>query len=182
MNIGMTRISSVGQKENTSLSNQKKMITDYCSIYNIELDEIIEEVYTGTTSDRDGLNRVKSFVEQDDDLLNDVYYYGISWGGKLGPLFLANDKRIKKAVWQVAGLGARETRPEGNPLTFLSRINKPVLMLNGIYDQYFPFETSQKPMYELLSLKEPMKKMITYKSAHSPPSNQTSKEVLKWFK
>ena len=64
MNIGMTRISSVGQKENTSLSNQKKMITDYCSIYNIELDEIIEEVFTGTTSDRDGLNRVKSFVEQ----------------------------------------------------------------------------------------------------------------------
>ena len=109
-------------------------------------------------------------------------YKIVLFSDKLGPLFLANDKRIKKAVWQVAGLGARETRPEGNPLTFLSRINKPVLMLNGIYDQYFPFETSQKPMYELLSLKEPMKKMITYKSAHSPPSNQTSKEVLKWFK
>ena len=126
-------------------------------------------------------SRAIDFVEQDDDLLNDVYYYGISWGGMLGPLFLANDKRIKKAVWQVAGLGARETRPEGSPLTFLSRINKPVLMLNGIYDQYFPFETSQKPMYELLSLKEPMKKMITYESAHSPPFNETSKEVLKWF-
>ena len=126
-------------------------------------------------------SRAIDFVEQDDDLLNDVYYYGISWGGMLGPLFLANDKRIKKAVWQVAGLGARETRPEGSPLTFLSRINKPVLMLNGIYDQYFPFETSQKPMYELLSLKEPMKKMITYESAHSPPLNETSKEVLKWF-
>ena len=99
----------------------------------------------------------------------------------LGPLFLANESRIKKAVWQVAGLGARETRPEGNPLTFLSRINKPVLMLNGIYDQYFPFETSQKPMYDLLP-KEPMKKMITYKSAHSPPASQTSKEVLQWFR
>jgi hypothetical protein len=36
-------------------------------------------------------------------------------------------------------------------------------------------------MYELLSLKEPMKKMITYESAHSPPLNETSKEVLKWF-
>ena len=54
-------------------------------------------------------------------------------------------------------------------------------MLNGRFDQYFPFETSQKPMYELLSLKEPMKKMITYESAHSPPFNETSKEVLKWF-
>ena len=127
-------------------------------------------------------SRAIDYVEKQDDLSNSVYYYGISWGGMLGPLFLANESRIKKAVWQVAGLGARETRPEGNPLTFLSRINKPVLMLNGIYDQYFPFETSQKPMYDLLSLREPMKKMITYESAHSPPSSETSKEILKWFR
>ena len=127
-------------------------------------------------------SRAIDYVEEQDELLNEVYYYGISWGGMLGPLFLANEDRIKKAVWQVAGLGVRETRPEANPLTFLSRINKPVLMLNGIYDQYFPFETSQKPMYDLLSLNEPAKKMITYKSAHSPPWSQTSKEILSWFK
>ena len=127
-------------------------------------------------------SRAIDYVEQQDDLSNEIYYYGISWGGKLGPLFLANENRIKKAVWQVAGLGARKTRPEGSPLTFLSRVNKPVLMLNGIYDQYFPFETSQKPMYDLLPLKEPMKKMITYESAHSPPSSETSKEILKWFR
>ena len=127
-------------------------------------------------------SRAIDYVEEQDELLNEVYYYGISWGGMLGPLFLANEDRIKKAVWQVAGLGVRETRPEANPLTFLSRINKPVLMLNGIYDQYFPFETSQKPMYDLLSLNEPAKKMITYKSAHSPPWSQTSKEILNWFK
>ena len=127
-------------------------------------------------------SRAIDYVEEQDELSNDIYYYGISWGGMLGPLFLANEKRIKKSVWQVAGLGARKTRPEGSPLTFLSRVNTPVLMLNGIYDQYFPFETSQKPMYDLLSLKEPMKKMITYESAHSPPSSETSKEILKWFR
>ena len=127
-------------------------------------------------------SRAIDYVEEQDELSNDIYYYGISWGGMLGPLFLANEKRIKKSVWQVAGLGARKTRPEGSPLTFLSRVNTPVLMLNGIYDQYFPFETSQKPMYDLLSLKEPMKKMINYESAHSPPSSETSKEILKWFR
>ena len=63
MNIGLIRVSSISQKENTSLSNQKKMINDYCSIYSIELDDIIEEVYTGTTSDRDGLNYLRSLVE-----------------------------------------------------------------------------------------------------------------------
>jgi DNA invertase Pin-like site-specific DNA recombinase len=66
MNIGLIRVSSIGQKDNTSLSNQKKMINEYCSIYSIELDEIIEEIYTGTTSDRDGLNHLKSLIENGD--------------------------------------------------------------------------------------------------------------------
>ena len=64
MNIGLIRVSSLGQKDNTSLSNQKKMIEDYCSIYDIQLDEMIEEVYTGTTMDRDGLNKIKSLVSE----------------------------------------------------------------------------------------------------------------------
>ena len=64
MNIGLIRVSSIGQKDNTSLENQKKMINEYCSIYSIELDDIIEEVYTGTTSDRDGLNYLKSLIEK----------------------------------------------------------------------------------------------------------------------
>ena len=42
------------------------MINDYCSIYSIELDEVIEEIYTGTTSDRDGLNYLKSLIENGD--------------------------------------------------------------------------------------------------------------------
>ena len=65
MNIGLVRVSSIGQKDNTSLENQKKMINDYCSVYSIELDEVIEEIYTGTTSDRDGLNHLKSLVENE---------------------------------------------------------------------------------------------------------------------
>jgi site-specific DNA recombinase len=64
MNIGLIRVSSIGQKDNTSLENQKKMINEYCSIYSIELDDIIEEVYTGTTSDRDCLNYLKSLIEK----------------------------------------------------------------------------------------------------------------------
>ena len=62
MNVGLMRVSSLGQKDNNSLFNQRKMIEDYCSIYDIKLDEMIEEVYTGTTMDRDGLNRIKSLV------------------------------------------------------------------------------------------------------------------------
>ena len=63
MNIGLCRISSVSQKDNTSLSNQKKMIKDYCKMYGIELSNIISECYSGTTSNRNGLNELKGLVE-----------------------------------------------------------------------------------------------------------------------
>ena len=33
------------------------------------------------------------------------------------------------------------------------------------------------PMYDLLAVQEPYKKMITYESANSPPKSQTSKEI-----
>ncbi len=126
-------------------------------------------------------SRAIDYVESKDEFLNEIYYYGISWGGMLGPLFLANENRIKGAIWQVAGLGARDMRPEANPLTYLTRIDRPVLMLNGKYDQYFPYETSQLPMYDLLSLIEPRKKMVTYESAHSPPRGLVRKEILSWL-
>ena len=63
MNIGLCRISSVSQKDNTSLSNQKKMIEDYCKMYGIELSNIISECYNGTTSNRNGLNELKKLAE-----------------------------------------------------------------------------------------------------------------------
>ena len=66
MNTGLCRISSVSQKDNTSLSNQKKMIKDYCKMYGIELSNIISECYSGTTSNRNGLNKLKGLVENGD--------------------------------------------------------------------------------------------------------------------
>ena len=63
MNLGLCRISSVSQKDNTSLSNQKKMIRDYCKMYGIELSNIISECYSGTTSNRNGLNELQELVE-----------------------------------------------------------------------------------------------------------------------
>ena len=62
MNIGLCRISSVSQKDNSSIPHQKKMIGDYCKVYDIELNEIIEECYSGKTSDRDGLNHLRELV------------------------------------------------------------------------------------------------------------------------
>ncbi|RMZ49110.1 hypothetical protein EB821_03985, partial [Candidatus Marinimicrobia bacterium PRS2] len=54
--FSIVRVSSVSQSDNTSLLNQKDVIRNYCELYNLNLIEIIEEVYSGTTEDRDGLN------------------------------------------------------------------------------------------------------------------------------
>ena len=59
----IVRVSSVGQSDNTSLEHQKDTITKYCDLYDLELQEIIEEVYTGTTEDRDGLNYLMNKVK-----------------------------------------------------------------------------------------------------------------------
>ena len=63
MNIGICRISSISQKENSSIPHQKKMIGDYCKMYGIELTKVITECFSGTTSNRDGLNELRELVE-----------------------------------------------------------------------------------------------------------------------
>jgi len=63
MNIGLTRVSSVSQKDNSSIPHQKKMISDYCKMYDIDLTDVITEVMSGVKSNRDGLNRLKEMVE-----------------------------------------------------------------------------------------------------------------------
>ena len=63
MNIGLCRVSSISQKDNTSLSNQKRMIKDYCTMYGIKLSNVISECFSGTTSNRSGLNELKNLVE-----------------------------------------------------------------------------------------------------------------------
>ncbi len=62
MNIGLCRVSSMSQKDNSSIPHQKKMINDYSKMYNIEVDEFITEIMTGTKSNRDGLNYLRELV------------------------------------------------------------------------------------------------------------------------
>ena len=59
----LVRVSSVSQRDNTSLNNQKKVIQHYCEMKGLDLVECIEEVYTGTTDERDGLNYLMDKVK-----------------------------------------------------------------------------------------------------------------------
>ena len=62
---GLVRVSTLGQKENTSLESQSKRINDYCSLYDLSLNEIITETESGgkNVEDRTGLSKLKRLIE-----------------------------------------------------------------------------------------------------------------------
>lgn len=110
-----------------------------------------------------------------------IAYYGVSWGGAMGGIIPAVEKRIKVNILLVAGLLHQLALPEAEPIHFLPRITTPVLMLNGKYDFFFPYETSQRPFYELLGTPKDHKKMLAYEGGHSVPRTQVAKESLAWL-
>jgi site-specific DNA recombinase len=65
---GITRVSTISQKENTSLEFQKKRIEDYSKLYGINLKGIIEETISGGTdfSSREGINTIKEMIGNGD--------------------------------------------------------------------------------------------------------------------
>jgi len=58
-----TRVSSISQSDNTSIKHQKEVIRNYCETNGLELIEIVEEVFTGTTEERDGLKYIMDKVK-----------------------------------------------------------------------------------------------------------------------
>ena len=108
-------------------------------------------------------------------------YYGISWGAALGAIVPAVEKRIKASVLYVAGLTFQKSLPEVDVINYVSRVKIPVLMLNGKYDQYFPVETSQKPMFQLLGTPPAHKRYVLHETGHFVPREVLVKEILDWL-
>jgi dienelactone hydrolase len=113
--------------------------------------------------------------------LSKLAYFGHSWGGRMAGIALAAEPRFKAAVLYVAGFRFPRSMPEVDPFNFVSRVRIPVLMLNGQNDPYFPKETSQKPMYELLGTPAKDKDWRTYPGGHFVPRVQLVKETLAWL-
>jgi len=131
---------------------------------------------------RKDIGRTIDYLETRGDLQNDkLGFLGWSWGGLLGGVFPAIEKRIKAVVVNVGGMGMQKALPEADQINFLPRVTQPVLMLNGKYDMYFPVETSQKPMFDFLGTPKEDKKIIIYDSGHLVPRTEFVKETLLWF-
>ncbi len=108
-------------------------------------------------------------------------FFGLSWGGRLGPLLLGHEPRIKVAVLYVAGFKLQRSLPEADPFHYAPRVRIPVLMLNGRHDFFFPIETSQIPLYRLLGSPPAAKRHVVYDGSHFVPRAVLMREVPDWL-
>jgi tRNA A-37 threonylcarbamoyl transferase component Bud32/predicted esterase len=128
------------------------------------------------------LGRSLDYAETREDLDTErLAYHGYSWGGRMGGLMLAVEPRFDAAVLYVAGLKFQRALPEADPFNYVSRVRSPVLMLNGRWDNFFPLETSQKPMFQLLGTPAADKRHVVYDGGHFVPRPQLISETLDWL-
>ncbi len=128
------------------------------------------------------LSRSIDYLETQKDIDTEkLAYFGASWGGAMGAIMPAVETRFKACVLFVAGLLEQRALPEADQINFITRVKIPVLMINGRYDFFFPIETSQKPMYELLGTPEEHKKWVVYEGGHAVPRVKLIEETLAWL-
>jgi hypothetical protein len=127
------------------------------------------------------MRRAIDYLETRDDIDADTLgYYGLSWGGRVGAIALAVEKRLKAGVLNTAGLQHLQM-PEISVVNFLPRVTQPVLQMNGIYDTDFRFETSAKPFFELLGTPAERKKHVAEPTGHFVSFEVNIGETLAWF-
>jgi len=128
------------------------------------------------------LSRTIDYLETRDDIdVERLAYFGLSWGGAMGAIMPAIETRLRCNVLYVAGLLFQRALPEVDQINYVTRVTQPTIMLNGEYDFFFPVETAQRPMYELLGTPPEDKEYKVYPGAHSVPRTELMKEVLAWF-
>lgn len=117
------------------------------------------------------LSRTIDYLQTREDVDSSSFgFYGLSWGSGTAPIVLAVEDRIGPAVLNVGGLEDMAYHlPEADPFTFVGRVRNPVLMLNGKYDVTFAYETSQRPMFEMLGTAPADKKHFVTSTGHIVP-------------
>ncbi|MFH1755287.1 MAG: hypothetical protein ABIA59_06245, partial [Candidatus Latescibacterota bacterium] len=93
------------------------------------------------------------------------------------------DTRFKAAVLMLGGLPTWQLNSAFDPINFAPRVLIPVLMLNGRYDYIFPYETSQRPLFNLLGTPGENKRHVLFETAHSIHGyrHEMIKETLDWL-
>ena len=107
-------------------------------------------------------------------------FYGVSAGADAGVILAALEPRLKTAVLQ--GTGLSDGLPdEIDAVNYAPRVHIPVLMLNGRYDFGTPYESAQRPLFELLGAHAADKRHAVLETAHALPMASVAREILPWL-
>jgi len=127
------------------------------------------------------MKRSIDYLETREDInVDKLAYCGFSWGGLYGAIIPAVEARLKISIIKAGGMRG-EGRAEANAINYVTRVKIPTLMLNGEYDMTFPFETTVKPMYDLLGTPAEHKVLKAYPTDHFIPRSEQVREVLAWL-
>ena len=125
--------------------------------------------------------RSTDFLETRQDIDSErLAYYGLSTGAGLGVIVSAVEDRIKTAILLGSGLSGLG-RPEANQINYIGRVKMPTLVLKGKYDTLLPYETTVKPLFDLLGTPDEHKKLKLYETDHIPDRKDLITEILPWL-
>jgi len=131
------------------------------------------------------LSRSIDYLETRDDIDSDrIAYFGMSWGAALGPIMLAMEDRLDAGIFVVGGIFLFDLPRSFDSALYAQRVKAPVLMINGREDVGVPYETSQRPMYELLGTPDEHKEHKLYPGGHGVFGlfyKQILEDVLGWL-
>ena len=131
------------------------------------------------------LRRTVDYLETREDIDSDrLAFYGLSWGGYIGPLLTAVEPRFEASILVAGGLyRMREGWPPAAvPQNFAPRSTVPTLMINGKADFQAPVETNIQPMFDMLGTPAEHKRLALLEGGHVPASpNEVIREVLDWL-
>jgi dienelactone hydrolase len=132
---------------------------------------------------RQDLGRTIDYLGTRNDIdMKHIGYYGRSFGASMPLPLLALEPRLKVAVLHSAGFTYRRLPAEMDAVNYVSRIRMPVLMMTGRHDYVFPYQTSQKPLFDLLGTPFRDKRHVIYDAGHDPlPRSQVVREILSWL-
>lgn len=131
------------------------------------------------------MRRTIDYLETRNDIdTSRLAFVGISWGAQMGPLMIAVEDRFKTGILLLGGICACTRHPASDPASFAPRVKIPILMINGKEDSLFPYETAQKPLFDLLGTPEPLKKHVLFPGGHGVPwecHKEYYGEIVKWL-
>jgi formylglycine-generating enzyme required for sulfatase activity len=131
------------------------------------------------------LRRTVDYLETREDIDSDLLaFYGLSWGGYIGPLLTAIEPRFAASVLVAGGLYRlpADWPPAAVPQNFAPRSTVPTLMINGKADFQAPVETNIQPMFDMLGTPAEHKRLALLDGGHVPASpNEVIREVLDWL-